>query len=586
MRSKRALNETMSAVRPQAKLLTSQVAEWFERWTVKMSTLIEKSDKRARKVSPIGVGNAKVADYYDETPYQSYPFPQSTPEHLEAVASLFGLNSPAIATATVLELGCASGGNLLPFAARNPEATTVGVDLSKVHIEQANAVLKRMELTNVRFEQKDLSDITASFGTFDYIICHGVYSWVPEEVQEAIHRIARECLSKTGICYISYNTYPGWKAREIVRDAMLFRGGDRESADRLRFARGMIDFMHKVARPASALKVALDEIKPLIDKSAPYYLLHDFLEPYNIPVYFNRFMERANTGKMAYLAEAAVAPMFASNYGSDIAEPLLKECSTQVVLEQYLDFISNRPFRQTLLVHEDQAAHIRYQLESKRLENLSFAGFFEIRKDLREKDDPAARRYYNSLVGPIHITGLAGHAIASALEDAWPATLSFDALLNSLVKTTALEREQCRMALQGFVEEGVIKGYVRFRKTGVNCAAGGKDADKQVPQISKELRRILMTTSSQQDISVWNAWHEPVNLTSFEVLVGRHLDGKRSQNTLVNAVRKLIERHRKSPQSELKWITDLDAIETELDARIEAVIQNYRRKALLINAQS
>lgn len=150
--------------------------------------------------------NQEIAAYYDALPYQSFCFPQSAPEHLEAVALLFGLTPPSSAKARVLELGCAAGGNLLPFAERNPQARAVGVDISGVHIAQANAALRKMQLENVRFEQKDLSEIDASFGTFDYIICHGVYSWVPEDVQHAIMDIAGKCLAEDGIAYISYNT--------------------------------------------------------------------------------------------------------------------------------------------------------------------------------------------------------------------------------------------------------------------------------------------------------------------------------------------------------------------------------------------
>lgn len=528
--------------------------------------------------------NTRVADYYDIAPYQSYPFAQSAPEHLEAVACLFGLDAPAAGQARVLELGCASGGNLLPFAARNPEAKAVGVDISKVHIEQANKSLRTMELKNIRFEQMDLAHIDGSFGTFDYIICHGVYSWVPEEVQQAIHRICSKCLSPAGVAYVSYNVYPGWKAREIVRDAMLFRGGERAPLERLSFARGMIDFMHKVAQPHSALKVALDEIKPLIDKSAPYYLLHEFLEPYNVPVYFNRFLDRASAGKMVYLAEAAVSPMFVSNYGSDIAEPLLRECTTQPMLEQYLDFISNRQFRQTLLVHEEQAAKIRYRLDERQLEKLSWAGLFEEQNDQRQKDDPANKTYYNSLIGSIYITGLIGHAIAEALNQAWPATVSFDDLLKKVVQETTLDQEQCRKALQGFVEEGVIKGYLRLRKTPVNCAKTIQDLSAFSPKVSRELHRILMNTFSDQDISVWNAWHQPVNLTPFEVLVGRRLDGKRNIEAIISQICQLVEKHTTGPQSELTRITNLDSIRPELQAHITKAVEKFRKKALLITA--
>lgn len=522
--------------------------------------------------------NLEVAAYYDELPYQSFAFPQSAPEHLASVANLFGVKAPEVATARVLELGCASGGNLLPFASRHPKARVVGVDISKVHIQQANTTLEHMGLNNIRFVQKDLSQIDASFGTFDYIICHGVYSWVPEEVQEAIHRIVGECLAKTGVAYISYNTYPGWKAREIVRDAMLFRGGDRKPLERLSFARGMVDFMHKMAQPSSALKVALDEIKSVIDNSAPYYLLHDFLEPFNIPVYFHEFVTWAEASATSYLADTNVSTMFASNYGSDIATPLLKECTTQPMLEQYLDFITNRAFRQSLLVHSEQASKIRYRLDGANFAKFFYAGFFELDNSQRKNDDSANKKYYQTQIGSIFITGSFGHAIAKAFNDAWPATLSFETLLTKLVKATSLDKEECRIALQDFVEEGIIKGYLRFRSTPVNCTS--RFVEK--PEICPALRKVLDKTSVNPVITVWNNWHEAVTIDAFEALIARRLDGKHTVKDILREVQALLEAHIKAPQQELVGIADPEDLKTNLKRRMTTALARLVKCALLV----
>ena len=58
---------------------------------------------------------------YDETPYQSYPFAQSSPEKLATLGTLFGMQPPKIETARVLELGCAEGGNIIPHAVHYPK---------------------------------------------------------------------------------------------------------------------------------------------------------------------------------------------------------------------------------------------------------------------------------------------------------------------------------------------------------------------------------------------------------------------------------------------------------------------------------
>ena len=73
--------------------------------------------------------------YYDTLPYDSYSFPYSHPARLAAVARLFGLTPPENKKFRVLELGSASGGNLIPLAMFYPEVEVIGVDYSEVQVE-------------------------------------------------------------------------------------------------------------------------------------------------------------------------------------------------------------------------------------------------------------------------------------------------------------------------------------------------------------------------------------------------------------------------------------------------------------------
>src|ERR1700712_671865 len=182
---------------------------------------------------------------YDATPYTSNSFPQSAPGQLAAVAHLFGLEPPKVSTARVLEIGCAAGGNLIPFAAGHPRARVVGIDLSSVQIDDGRARVQALGIDNVELLAGDIARMDlAALGLFDFVIAHGVYSWVPAEVQDALLSAFRRCLAPDGIGYCSYNVYPGWKSKEILRDAMLLaRGASTSPDDKARDARGMVDFL-------------------------------------------------------------------------------------------------------------------------------------------------------------------------------------------------------------------------------------------------------------------------------------------------------------------------------------------------------
>ncbi|HID29405.1 MAG TPA: class I SAM-dependent methyltransferase, partial [Desulfobacterales bacterium] len=181
---------------------------------------------------------------YDEVPYESQSFPQSHPDRLATLGRLFGLSPTPITCCRVLELGCASGGNLIPMAYHLPESKFVGVDLSKRQVEMGQKTIQDLGLKNIRIKHASITDVDSSWGVFDYIIAHGLYSWVPDEVQEKILSVSSDNLAPQGIAYVSYNTFPGWHMREMVRHMMLYHANQfEESSKRIEQARALMDFL-------------------------------------------------------------------------------------------------------------------------------------------------------------------------------------------------------------------------------------------------------------------------------------------------------------------------------------------------------
>src|ERR1043165_5096540 len=116
----------------------------------------------------------------------------------------------------VLELGCASGGNLIPMSLSWPGSRFVGIDLSRRQIRDGQEMIREIGLNNVDLVCQSILDVPRELGTFDYILCHGVYSWVPPDVQNKILEICRDHLQAQGVAYVSYNTFPGWHARAAI----------------------------------------------------------------------------------------------------------------------------------------------------------------------------------------------------------------------------------------------------------------------------------------------------------------------------------------------------------------------------------
>lgn len=310
---------------------------------------------------------------YDLVPYTSHPFPQTHPDRLATVATLLGLSPPPIERCRVLELGCASGGNLAPMAVSLPESHFVGVDLSARQIEEGQRVVATLGLTNIELRQLNLLDFGPDFGTFDYIICHGVYSWVPDVVREQILRICARNLSPTGVAYISYNTYPGWHMRGMIRDMMYYHAQRFDSpGKKVAQARALLDFLAETnsGKEGPYALLLQQELGILRDKPDDY-LLHEHLEEINAPIYFHQFIQAATGHGLRYLGEAVVGTMAANTFPPPVQEALQRVAADQVQREQYMDFLRNRTFRQTLLCHADQP--VSYKVDATRLQNLHVA---------------------------------------------------------------------------------------------------------------------------------------------------------------------------------------------------------------------
>jgi SAM-dependent methyltransferase len=153
---------------------------------------------------------------YDELPYDSHPYERTHPDNLATHAQIFGMQPTDPAQCRILELGCASGGNLIPMAVSLPGSELVGIDLSKRQIADGLQTIDALNLENIRLQAVSILDFELDGSTFDYILCHGVYSWVDHDVQDRIMQICCEALSPQGVAYISYNTNPGWYMRHLV----------------------------------------------------------------------------------------------------------------------------------------------------------------------------------------------------------------------------------------------------------------------------------------------------------------------------------------------------------------------------------
>lgn len=310
---------------------------------------------------------------YDAVAYPSGLFPQTHPDRLATVATLFGLEPAPVEKCRVLELGCGDGANVTAMAFLLPESRFLGVDLAKEPIRRGNERIGQLGLKNIALRQMDVLQFPDDLGPFDYIIAHGVYSWVPADVREKIMAVCAKCLSEQGLAYISYNAYPGNHLRDIVRWMMRFHSQQFDDpAEKFRQSQALVKFAAEAATKQGLWQDILKRQTERLTKYTVETFYHDDLSGINQPFYFMDFMEQASRHGLQYLAEADIANMLDDGLEKPAAE-MLRQFSADafIVREQYLDFIKGRAFRQTVLCRE--ALKVGRSLLSERVVNLFVA---------------------------------------------------------------------------------------------------------------------------------------------------------------------------------------------------------------------
>lgn len=340
---------------------------------------------------------------YNELVYPSKSFGVTSINSLEAKAKLWGLNPVPAKEARVLELGCSMGGNIIGQAVYHQGATFVGVDLSGSQIEIGNEIINAMELKNVKLVEQDILKIDKDFGTFDYIIVHGIWSWVPDVVKDKILEICNVNLSERGVAYISYNVYPGWHRLNQVREMMMFATQNDQGMDLLERTEKGISFvyhMNELIKESKDIVPTLEWKTNSFDSALnhkTYYIAHEYLEPINDPVYVSDFIKRAKNYNMVYVADTDFQ-LSAITWMKQERRKLINTMSggDWNTKEQILDFYYDTQFRRSLLCHESQAHLLRHNEEFliETLDSLYF-GMVNKGKELKDTDNAIEQAVVN-----------------------------------------------------------------------------------------------------------------------------------------------------------------------------------------------
>ena len=293
---------------------------------------------------------------YADVPYANRAHPQSHPDLLATGARLRGLVAPDPATARVLELGCNAGANLAAIAYAFPDATVVGVDYAPSAIAVARETASRLRLTNATFEVADIRDLTTGrLGAFDYVLAHGIYAWVPEDVREALVLAVAAHLQPRGLAYLSYNAQPGGHLRRVLREAALWHGraaGTR--SERAQAARELFDLLREVRGGRDATDwygAGLDTELAYLAPAEDALLVHDLLADAWSPAWVTELAGHAARHGLAYLGPARLDDHRRARQEPEASALRAAAGPDPARRDALLDLLTFRRFRESVLCH-------------------------------------------------------------------------------------------------------------------------------------------------------------------------------------------------------------------------------------------
>lgn len=307
-----------------------------------------------------------MQDAYNEVPYVGRAFSYTHPDRLAVHGVLAGLRPPPVENCRVLELGCGDGGNLVPMAYGLPGSQFLGIDLAAKPVAAGEAWARELGLANLEFQALNILDFPAGAGSFDYIIAHGIYSWVPLIVREKLFAICQAHLSPHGIAYVSYQTSPGSHGTSIVHGMMRYQASRLQGATEEEIVRAGVDMLRSVINSApepdlyhALLARELQTVEERLQTPHGYsWVYHDLGTEISEPVYFHQFMEQAARHGLQFLSELRRQAPNLNHYTPETAELLQTLHDDPLATEQYQDFLADRNFRRTLLCRADAPAKI------------------------------------------------------------------------------------------------------------------------------------------------------------------------------------------------------------------------------------
>lgn len=474
----------------------------------------------------------------DPTPaYAGGALAASHPDVLRLVAARCGIAAAPAASARVLEIGCGEAANLLPIAFRLEGTTCVGLDASAKLLDVAREARDRLGVDNLELVHARLEDVDpATLGTFDYVICHGVLSWVAPDVQAALWRLVTATLDPSGVALVSFNCTPGWAVRDQIRHAILEHTRDAPVEEHLERTRELLSVFARSPAAFTPYAALLAEESRRLLMSPPGYIAHEYLVPSLRSFRYGEILDASASAGLRPLVELGRA-LPDRRMEEELLDGLRESLDDERQAQELCETMLFRAFRLMTFAHAEAPAE---GAEPARLATeLHWTGRLTP-EQRRLSLDPGMSESFIAAEGENVASAdplLKGALLELGRE--WPATLSWGALTERLTALLELRRVPAEHAAPARFE-AMAKDLLELWRLGYLLARSSPwtaVTASETPRVSP-----LTRWEAERGGNVTGPFHQTLVLDPLARGLARVMDGSRDAAALMTEARALVER--------------------------------------------
>ncbi len=488
-----------------------------------------------------------------QVPSSAYPGDLARPEHLKSVMTLFAGKSAPLEKAKVLEIGCSTGEGLLQFALSYPNSENIGINFSADEANEGMKNIKDLKIKNIQITNMDIEKIDSKLGSFDYILCRNIFSWVSDKDRERIFDTIKSLLSKNGLAVVGYNTLPGCNMLNNVRDLMKFHAGPiQDKNEQTQQARASLAFIKEsLEGRQDAYADFMSQMADTMNTVNNQVLREEFLSEENKAFYFSDFVLGAAAKKLVYVGDTNIEKMYFGNLPQKAAETLSK-ITKAIQLEQYIDFINNTRMRNTILTHPEN--EVNRDMQDKELEKLYYFTTVRPHEDSPEvniEDDSQVMFYVGntSLASKTPV----GKSILIALYKNMGAPLSIKEIVaETLLLNKKLDKKEVEQGTLETIKRLILGGSVQFLADKPKYNNKAVEKPKASPLVLAQSKSAL----DRRGFWVTNTLNQMINFDPHQVEIIKNLDGKHTIEQITDKFYEKLKNKELSVQIDKKDISD------------------------------